>query len=103
MITKTFAARIENGQLRFQEPLTELEGCEVQVTVVANGIPADSSAPTNGQAEPPEPEPPEWLDVEKDIYIPMPYNWVTLENVKVIDLGRAEPPQFILPEELPDE
>ena len=103
MITKTFPGTIVNGQLRYQEPLAELEGREVQITVVVNGVAPSSLPTTNGQQEPPDPEPPEWLDVEKDIYIPMPHNWVTLENVRIIDLGRAEPPQFILPEELPDD
>lgn len=102
MITKTFTARIENGQLRYQEPLADLEGREVQVTLILNGTPATPTPAANEEQEPPDPEPPEWLDVEKDIYVKMPLKSEIIENAVVLEGGPLQP-CIILPEELPDD
>jgi len=63
----------------------------------------------NGVAKKPEvepnddfdPEPPEWLDVEKDLYFPMTVPSYPLGKVTLV-VQRGEP-NIILPEELPDE
>jgi hypothetical protein len=105
MVTKTFEARVVNGQLQHDQALDAFEGQQVRITLVA-----PASAPPNGQEksllngpeEPPEVEPPEWLDVEKDVYVRMPGKVEILENVTLVDCGPGRP-SLIFPEELPDE
>jgi hypothetical protein len=99
MMTKTFQARVENGQLQHQEALHAFEGQQVQVTLVAVAPPSETP---NGAAGSTEPEPPEWLDVEKDIYVQMPRRVETLKDVVIVDKGRR-PPCIVVPEELPDD
>jgi hypothetical protein len=48
------------------------------------------------------PDPPEWLDIEKDIYVRMPRKIEVLEHVTIVDKGRGQP-TIILPEEASDE
>ena len=94
MVVKTFAARIANGQLQHDESLASLEGQQVRVTVVAQ----QANGPLPEAAE----DPPNWLQVEKDVYVKMPFRGETLTNVTVVDGGRL-PPCLILPEQLPHE
>jgi hypothetical protein len=47
-------------------------------------------------------EPAAGLDVEKEIYIPMPRQREVLKEVKIADRPPREP-RLILPEKLPDE
>ena|SRR5437867_3239822 len=99
MRTKTFPARVTNGQLQYQEPLDAFEGQQVHVTLTA----PDASVPF--QEEAPEvsvEEPPEEMDIEKDLYVPMPLPGETLSSVRVIE-GGSLPPCIVIPEELPDE
>jgi penicillin-binding protein 2 len=72
----------------------------VVAVTIENGVAHEGMIPSSDQAQ--EVEPPEWLDVEKEIYIQMPRHIEVLKDVKVIDLGHAKP-HFILPEELPDD
>jgi hypothetical protein len=99
MLTKTFEAEVRNGQLHCEEPLEALEGQRVQVTVT---VPEPAAQTANGQAQPVSEEPPEWLDVEKDIYVPMPFRGEILKDVRIVEGGPLEP-CIIVPEELPDE
>ena len=62
MTTSSFDARIFNGQLVPAEPLRAFEGREVHIVV--------SVAPTTGTNG--EPEPPDDMDIEKDVYVRIP-------------------------------
>jgi hypothetical protein len=98
--TTTFDACVVNGQLQFQAPLDALEGQRVRVTLDVIG---DPTPQTPSEAPPSEdPEPPEGMDVEKDIYVKMPRKVEILKGVKVVDKGPKQP-SVILPEELPDD
>jgi hypothetical protein len=60
-----------------------------------------TSTNPNGE-QPPSDEPPEGMDVEKDVYVKMPFPSEVLKGVRVMDGGPMEP-CIILPEELSDE
>jgi hypothetical protein len=94
MTTTTFEARVVNGQLQYRAPLDAFEGRQVRVTLDVLGEPSPQEAPSD--------EPPEWLDVEKDVYIKMPRQVEILKDVKIVEKGPRQP-RLILPEELPDE
>ena len=98
MSSATFEARVVNGQLQYQAPLDAFEGQQVRVTL--DVIKTPQSKPE--EIPPPPDEPPEWLDVEKDVYVKMPRNVEILKDVTVIDKGPRQP-RLILPEELPDD
>src|SRR4051794_8852430 len=91
MLTVTFEARVEQGRLCLPESLAAFEGQSVQVTVTAR-TPA-APAPD----EEPDPEPPDWLDVERDVYVKMPLRGETLHDVVVVEGGPRQP-TVILPE-----
>ena len=98
MDMKTFDAEVVNGHLRFDEPLNEIEGQRVRVTLTI--------IPTGGQLlqdlPPTDVEPPEWLDVEKDVYVKMPFRGEILKDVVIVERGPGKP-CTILPEPLPDD
>lgn len=100
---RTFEATVSGGRLE-HESLRELEGARVHVQVTVERAELESSAADPESAAPAEEElqPPEWLDVEVDLYVRMPVEEVILKDVKVIDEGPA-PPCIILPEVLPDD
>lgn len=98
MQATTFEARVVNGQLQYQTPLDALEGHQVRVTV-------DVLAPNGGMPDasrPPTDEVPGDLDVEKDVYVKMPFKSAVLKDAVVVEGGPMNP-CIILPEELPDE
>jgi hypothetical protein len=97
MTTKTFAARVVNGQLLHSESLEAFEGYQVRVTLSG---PVVSPPPQPGET--PEPEPPGWMDVEKDIYVPMPLEGEILKDAIVVEGGPLQP-CIVVPEELPDD
>ena len=99
----TIPAQVVNGHLQHETSLAELEGQRVLATLTV--IPSSNG---NGAAPTPakddkdfDPEPPEWLDVEHDLYFPITVPTESLGKVNVrVEEGR---PCIILPEELPDE
>src|SRR5439155_25712436 len=97
MAIATFDARVINGRLQYQAPLDDLEGQQVRVML-------DILAPQDSKPLPPPPsdEPPEDMDVEKDVYVKMPFASEVLKDAVVIEGGPMEP-CIILPEELPDD
>jgi hypothetical protein len=99
MVAKTFSAQVVEGQLRYQEPLDAFEGQNVRVTVVGGPVAIEQPDGSNTEQEP---EPPDWMDVEKDVYVKMPLNLEILKDVRVIEAGPGKP-TIILPEDLPDE
>ena len=84
MTTSSFDARIINGQLVPADPLRAFEGRQVHVVV--------SAAASNG-----EPEPPDDMDVEKDVYVRIPLASQTMSDA-VIVAGADLKPTVILPE-----
>jgi hypothetical protein len=92
----SFEAEVVNGHLRHEELPTDLEGQKVQVSLTAR-VPAAAEALPAADAEPPA-----WLNVEKDIYVPLAGKVDVLSGVRVIDKGRGTP-CIVVPEELPDE
>lgn len=99
MVVKTFPALVADGHLQHDESLAAFEGQQVQVTVVAR----TSSAPQPTPAEESDgPVPPDWLDVEKDVYVKMPFPSAILKDMTVVE-GSPLRPCIILPEDLPDE
>ena len=64
----------------------------------ANGVAKNPTTEANDDFDP---EPPEWLDVENDIYVRMPVPEILLEKRPLI-VERGTP-NIILPEELPDD
>lgn len=99
MISHSFEARIVNGQVVPGEALMAFEGQQVRLTVSA----MPSLAPACLSVDADEvPESPEDLDVEKDVYVPMPFHREVLPNT-TITTETALQPCLILPEDLPDE
>lgn len=96
MVTQTFEAQVVHGQLVPAEVLRPFEGQQVQVTVTPAPVPAADSQPKG------EPDPPDDLDVEKDVYVPMPLRSEVIPNAVIKDGAPLEPCTFI-PEDLPDE
>jgi len=105
MTPLTIPAQIVNGQLQLDRTLSELEGQRVIVTVTS--VTSDSQSGTIEKVAPPEStedidvEPPEWLQVENDVYFPMDVPSISLGKLKII-VSRGEP-SGIVPEELPDD
>jgi hypothetical protein len=73
MLSTTFLGVVEHGRLHIDQPLTEFEGQQVLVTLIA---PAGLLTPAPPPA-PPEESPAE-LDVEVELYAPIP---VPAENL----------------------
>jgi len=105
MTPLTIPAQIVNGQLQLDRTLSELEGQRVIVTVTS--VTSDSQSGTIEKVAPPEStedidvEPPEWLQVENDVYFPMTVPEILLEKKPLI-VERGTP-SGIVPEELPDD
>ena len=96
-------AEVVNGHLRHAPNLAMWEGQNVIATLTL--VPKD--APNGEEAKEPrpdakfDPEPPEWLQVEQDVYFPMTVPEILLEKKPLI-VERGKPSAFT-PEELPDE
>jgi hypothetical protein len=102
MVIKTFEAQVYDGRLHFQEPLADLEGQQVRVTIIAG--PSSPNATTPSATEPIDEdgiEPPDWLQVEKDVYVKIPFRGEILSNPVIIDGGSLRP-TAIFPEDLPE-
>ena len=99
MVAKTFSAQVVGGQLRHQESLAAFEGQEVRVTVAPPPSPVSESAPPTDSRDA---VPPEWMAVETDICIKMPFSSEVLKNAVIVE-GAPMRPCLILPEESPDE
>ena len=104
----TISAQVVNGHLHHEKSLAELEGQHVLATLtvvpkeVANGNEQTAPVmPTPDESAEFDPEPPPWLEVEKDLYFPMTVPERLLERKPLI-VERGTP-SIILPEELPDE
>jgi hypothetical protein len=99
MVAKTFSAQVVAGQLRHQESLDAFEGQEVRVTVAAPSLPAsDATLPMDSR----DTEPPEWMAVETEVYVKMPFPGEVLKNAVIVD-GEPMRPCVILPQESLDE
>ena len=85
--TKSFDAVIAEGRIEHGENLRPWEGKEVQVTVLL----------LSGEDEPPDD-----IDIEKDVYVKMPVKASVIQRIKIRDIGPAMP-SFILPEGIEDE
>jgi hypothetical protein len=102
----TIPAQVVNGHLQHEKNLTELEGEHVLATLAvvpkegANGASSPVSPKPEESAEF-DPEPPEWLEIEHDVYFPIKVPKIPLGKVTV--RVREGKPCIILPEELPDD
>ena len=92
MITSSFDARIVNGQLVPADPLRALEGQQGHVVV---------SVPPSAELDALV-EPPEEMDVEKDVYVRLALPSEMIAN-PIIAAGTELRPSLIFPEDLPDE
>lgn len=119
MTQMTISAQVVDGRLVPPPNLALLEGQHIIGTLTAvstesaNGKSAEqpsknSVAQTPKDNNPPtaadedfDPEPPEWLQVEKDLYFPMTRPEENLGKMTIRE-ERGEP-CIILPEELPDD
>jgi hypothetical protein len=93
MTSTTLIGEVRQGQLHVDKSLSDFEGQRVLVTVIA---PDRLSTPTT-QEPLPNGEPPADLNVEVDVFVPMPAQEERLTAVTVRDLGPARP-CLILPE-----
>jgi hypothetical protein len=69
MLSATFLGEVQNGRLHVDQPLTNFEGKQVLVTLIA---PAALLTPATSKV-PPGDAPPE-LEVEVEVYAPMSVN-----------------------------
>src|SRR5947208_2374305 len=97
MTSRTFPGFVSTGRLQFQGSLAPFEGRQVLVTVIAPDPPFVSSAPQAAAAD----EPPVDLDVETEVFAPVPPTVDQLGPVVVRDSGPASP-CVILPEDATD-
>ncbi|MCI0681569.1 MAG: hypothetical protein L0Y71_05660 [Gemmataceae bacterium] len=107
MTPMTISAHVVNGHLQHEESLADLEGQRVLATLTVvstmrdNGAGAQPPTPEKAADEDFDPEPPTWLDVEKDLYFPVKVPRIPLGKVDI--RVREGKPSIILPKELPDE
>jgi hypothetical protein len=102
----TIPAQVVNGHLHHEKNLAELEGQHVLATLTV--VPADA-ANGNGKLAPAkpdesaefDPEPPQWLEIENDVYFSITAPERLLEKRPLI-IERGTPSR-IVPEDLPDE
>jgi hypothetical protein len=98
MVVATYEARIVNGRLEPGDWLKQFEGQRVRVTVA----PVHEKAERSTNEATSEPEPPEDLDVEKDVYVKMPFRSEIVQDAVIVDGGSLQP-CLIFPEEMPDD
>lgn len=99
----TIPAQVVNGHLQHDKSLTELEGQHVlaTLTLVPNGQPAPAPSQPSSDNVNFDPDPPEWLEIENDVYFPISVPSVPLGKLRVrVEKGK---PCIILPEDLPNE
>jgi len=108
-MTRTFTAQVLAGELRFQEPLDAFEGQRVDVTVATtsaldSAVAGVSTEPTReiSLQQSSESDPPEWLCVERDIYLKMPFRDDPVFPLTVVEGGRLQP-RISLSKDLPDD
>src|SRR2546426_664470 len=99
MLSHSFEARIVNGQLVPAEVLKAFEGQQVHITV---SVPAKIAEHASSVSANDGREPPEDLDVEKDVYVRMPLQNKAIPNPAIVKKNDLKP-CLILPEGLPDE
>ena len=80
--------------------LDAFEGQALRLTVEVIQQSAENSP--GGIDQSPSDEPPEWMDVEKDIYVKMPRKTKILKVVEIVEGGPLQP-CIILPDPLPDD
>lgn len=97
MFEQGFDARVIDGQLIPTEPLRAFEGKEVRVTL---SVPAESTRAAIDESS--DVQPPDNFDVEKDIYVRMPFRSVVVHHPPLVN-GGALKPCLILPEDLPND
>ena len=94
MVRRAFPAEVTNGQLRFQESLSDMEGRRVRVLVVLD----ESDSTTKAWPRlTPEPMTAEELVPDQDVDFERPFRWKKVTGV-VRDAGRLQP-TLILPED----
>lgn len=99
MVRRAFPAEVTNGQLRFQESLSDLEGQRVLVVLDDE---CDAPLPTNSCPRlTPDPMSAEEIVPEYDLNFERPFRRKRIVGT-VYDGGRLQP-TLILPEELPEE
>ena len=91
MTASSFDAQIVNGQLVPAEPLRPFEGRQVHVVVSVRALPVEEAT-----------EPPEDMDVEKDVYVRLPLLSKAIGNPIIANEAKLKP-CLILPEDLPDD
>jgi hypothetical protein len=87
--TTTFDTCVVNGQLQHQAPLAAFEGRRVRVTLDEIGEPAPRAQPEGTASD--ESEPPEGMDVERDVYVKMPLPSQVLEDAVIVEGGPLNP------------
>ncbi|MCI0458494.1 MAG: hypothetical protein L0Z62_16135 [Gemmataceae bacterium] len=97
MTSKTFPGFVSTGRLQFEGSLAPFEGRQVLVTVIA----PDPAFVPNVRDQSRSDEPPAELDVETEIFAPVPPVSERLGPVEIRDAGPA-PACIILPEDMPD-
>jgi hypothetical protein len=96
MQSVTFVGEVRQGRLYPSGPLAEFDGKQVLVTVIAPDASLTSAVP-----KAPVEEAPAELDVETEVYAPMP---VTAENLGPRPVRTSEAsPCLLFPEESADE
>lgn len=96
MVRRAFPAEVTNGQLRFQESLSDLEGRRVMVVLDECELPSKARPKLTPDALTAEEMP-----AEQDLDFERPFRRKTI-SATVIDGGRLRP-CVILPEEIADE
>ncbi len=96
MLKQEFDACVVDGQLVPADALRAFEGHQVHVTIA---VPPVFASPSR---DAPENAAPEDLDVEKDVYVAMPFPETVMQEPIIVDGGRLKP-CLIFPEDVEDE
>jgi hypothetical protein len=100
MTITTFDAQVIDGRLEPADALRAFEGRQVRVTLTEpSSVP--ESIPAAPRPNSTQPEPPEWLDVENDVYVQLSLEGETLRDLVVVEGGPMQP-CIIIPEEFRD-
>ncbi len=91
---------VTGGVVVFDNGSVPPEGTRVEVVIRPSS--AQVAPATEGLPDLSDIEPPDDLDVEKDIYVRMPRRYEKIEGA-IIREGTGLKPTLIFPEELPDE